>query len=237
VVGVLIGSVGIGGVLLTPALTYLAGFDVHVAMGTSLCAFLFTGIVGTAAYARRGTLEWASGIRLSLGAVPGALLGAWANGLLSQTALKLILAVLLVATGVQAVAGARDSGAPVRRLGNGTLAVVGLGIGFGSALTGTGGPVLVVPALLLLGVPALVAVGMSQLAQLPVAGFGTLGFLLYGEVDLLAGIGLGALAAAGVVAGARIAHAVPAATLRRLVAIACIGAGVAIAVATAVMPA
>lgn len=233
VVGGLIGSVGIGGVLLTPALVYLAGFDVHVAMATSMWAFVFTGIAGTASYARRGSLEWGAGARACVGAVPGALAGAWANGLLSQDALKLILAALLIATGLYAVAGARD-GRVRRELGAPAIVGVGLGVGFGSALTGTGGPVLVVPTLLLLGVPALTTVGIGNLIQLPVAGFGTLGFLVSGDVDLLVGLGLGLLAALGVLVGAGIAHAARASTLRRVVAAACVAAGLAIALDAAV---
>jgi uncharacterized membrane protein YfcA len=233
VVGGLIGSVGIGGVLLTPALTYFAGVDVHVAMATSMWAFVFTGIAGTATYARRGSLEWGPGARVCVGAIPGALVGAWANGLLSDGSLKLILAVLLIATGLYAVAGAHD-GRARRELGTPAIVGVGLGVGFGSALTGTGGPVLVVPTLLLLGVPALTTVGIGNLVQLPVAGFGTLGFLIAGEVDLLLGLGLGLLAALGVLVGARIAHAAPAARLRRVVAVACIAAGLAIALDAAV---
>jgi uncharacterized membrane protein YfcA len=232
VVGCLIGSVGIGGVLLTPALVYIGGMDVHEAMGTSMCAFVLTGISGTASYSRRGTLDWSSASRLALGAIPGALVGAWANGLLSEETLKLIIAALLVATGIYAIAG-KEGARRERVLGPGLLAVVGLGVGFGSSLTGTGGPVLVVPTLLLLGAPALPAVGISQLAQLPIAGFGTLGFALYGEVDLLLGVGLGLLATVGVLVGVRIAHAVSAASLRQGVAGACILAGVAIAVASA----
>jgi uncharacterized membrane protein YfcA len=63
-VGALIGSVGIGGVLLAPALAFLGGLDVHEAMGTSMWAFVFTGIAGTASFSRRGSLDWAAGSRL-----------------------------------------------------------------------------------------------------------------------------------------------------------------------------
>ncbi len=88
------------------------------------------------------------------------------------------------------------------------------------------------PTLLFLGVPALRAVGISQLVQIPVAGFGTLGFLLSGDVDLLLGLGLGVVASLGVGIGSRIAHAVPASTLRRVVAIACVVVGVAMGLET-----
>lgn len=46
-VGALIGAVGIGGILLIPALTALAGLVIHEAMATALFTFLFTGFLGT----------------------------------------------------------------------------------------------------------------------------------------------------------------------------------------------
>jgi uncharacterized membrane protein YfcA len=231
--GALIGSVGIGGVLLTPTLIYLAGLNIHTAMGTSMLAFIFTGIVGTASYARRGSLDWSAATPIAVGAMPGALLGAWANGLVSEAVLKLILAVLLMGIGIYALAGARRQ-RRVRVPSRPALAAVGVMIGFGSGLTGTGGPVLAVPTLLLLGLPALPAVAISQLCQLPTSIFGTAGYLLSDHVDVALGVGLGILASAGVLAGARIAHTVAGGTLHIAVGLACIGAGIAIAVATAV---
>lgn len=232
IVGALIGAVGIGGVLLTPALVYVVGMDIHRAMGTSMLAFVVTGIVGTASYARRGSLEWAAGARIAAGAVPGALLGAWANGLLPEAVLKVILAILLMAIGLYTVTDAGHR-RPAQTPRPSLLAAVGVAIGFGSALTGTGGPVLAVPTLLLLGLAPLPAVAISQLCQLPVAIFGTVGFMLYGRVDVALGLGLGVLAGGAVIVGARIAHAAPAARLRTAVALACIGAGIAIAAGTA----
>jgi uncharacterized membrane protein YfcA len=65
-----------------------------------------------------------------------------------------------------------------------------------------------------------------------VAVFGTIGFLAYGEIDLLSGLWLGAVGSIGVLGGARIAHAAPAAVLRRGVAVAMVVAGIAIAGST-----
>jgi uncharacterized membrane protein YfcA len=59
ITGMLIGMVGIGGILLAPMLVYLADIDLHIAMATSSWSFLFTGIAGTVAYARKGTISWA----------------------------------------------------------------------------------------------------------------------------------------------------------------------------------
>ena len=231
-IGTLIGSVGVGGVLLAPALIYLAGFEPHVAMATSTWGFLFVGTVGTATYARRGTLDWSSAAAVSAGVVPAAVLGAWVNGTLSQTTLKLVLALLLVGTGLHTLSESATGRHSTRRLSAKALVAVGVGVGFGSALTGTGGAVLLVPTLLFLGVPALTTVGVSQFTAIPVAVFGTIGFLAYGEIDLLSGLWLGAVGSIGVLGGARIAHAAPAAVLRRGVAVAMVVAGIAIAGST-----
>src|SRR4028118_2289871 len=47
-VGLLIGCVGIGGVLLPPALVYVGGLEFHLAAATSPRASLFCGAAGTA---------------------------------------------------------------------------------------------------------------------------------------------------------------------------------------------
>ena len=46
-VGTLIGAVGVGGILLIPALTAFAGLPIHTAMATALFTFAFTGVAGT----------------------------------------------------------------------------------------------------------------------------------------------------------------------------------------------
>jgi uncharacterized membrane protein YfcA len=75
-----------------------------------------------------------------------------------------------------------------------------------------------VPILLHLRTPVLVAVGAAHVVSLPVVAFPTADYLLYGSVDFFLGTTMGLVAVMGMVVGARIAHAAPAATLRRVVA-------------------
>ena len=56
-VGTLIGAVGVGGILLTPALVTFAQLSVHEAMATALFTFIFTGITGTLLFQRKGTID------------------------------------------------------------------------------------------------------------------------------------------------------------------------------------
>src|SRR5215208_7738884 len=67
VVGLLIGCVGIGGVLLTPALVYVGGLGFHLAAATSMWAFLFAGAAGTSIYSKHGSIDWPTALCTEVG--------------------------------------------------------------------------------------------------------------------------------------------------------------------------
>ena len=88
--------------------------------------------------------------------------------------------------------------------------LIGLLAGIVAALLGVGGGALIVPALTIgLGLSQLDAEATSLLAIIPVALVGTLRQRGHANVDLRAAAALGVLGAAGAVAGAVIANAVP----------------------------
>ena len=223
--GTLIGTVGVGGILLTPLLIFFIGTELHIAQATSSFSFLFTGIVGGLIYARRKSIDWHHVLWISIGIIPATLLGARVNTILSGTALTLILATLIVFSGYNALSKRSHDANTLQTLNKAALILIGVGVGFGSSLTGTGGPVLLVPLLLLLGSLPLAAVGISQAIQLPIAIFATIGFMLYGQIDFYLGFTLGIVQSVGVIIGARIAHTLPQEKLLRVVAITLIGVG------------
>ena len=76
--GVAIGATGIGGILVVPVLTGLAGLSVLESVAASSCAFVFPGIV--AFWRQRRSVEsipWAVYGATLVGAVTGALLTQW----------------------------------------------------------------------------------------------------------------------------------------------------------------
>ncbi len=225
VTGLLIGAVGIGGILLAPMLAHLAGVDLHLATATSSWSFLFTGVAGTIAYARKGTISWRMVGWLCAGIIPATLLGARVNVGLQTGILSTVLAVLIAISGLSALLqkpAQRTADSRPHRFG---LVAIGMVTGFGSALTGTGGPVLLLPILFLLNMPAQAAIGVSQAIQLPIAAFASVGFYLYGTIDFVLGALLGMIQAIGVIVGAQVAHKVSASQLRRIVAIALVAVG------------
>jgi hypothetical protein len=233
-VGTLIGAVGIGGVLLIPALTAFAALPIHVAMATALFTFIFTGIVGTTMFQRRGSIDWALTRPVLWSALVFAFLGAWVNSIARPTTLALLLAGVIIFAGVYTLFtwhGMRQTAfcddARAQRL---LLIAVGGIAGFGSGLMGVGGPALSVPLMVLFGFPALVSIGASQVLQIVAAVSGTLGNLRFGSIDFGVAATVTLIELAGVMVGVRLAHAVDGAVLRKVVAVLCLVVGTALVI-------
>ena len=225
-VGVLIGAIGVGGVLLVPALTYIGDMAIHVAIASAMVAYFFAGGVGSIEFARRGSIRWGDAGWLAAGAMPGAFAGAAATSAVPAFALELLIAVLIIASALNSLRGkAPPSGAP-RTLARGPLLLVGAVTGVASSMSGTGGPLVLIPILLWLHVPVLAAVGLSQVIQLPISAFATAGNLLYGAIDVAVAAALSVLLMAGVWFGARIAHRMSSIALKRFVSLMLLGVGV-----------
>ncbi len=223
--GTLIGTVGVGGILLTPLLVYFIGIELHIAQATSSFSFLFTGIVGTYIYAKQKSISWHHVLWISIGIIPATIMGAKVNTILPVKALTIILAFLIVFSGANTLTKRKSASTTLPQSQKIKLILIGVGVGFGSSLTGTGGPVLLVPTLLLLQFMPLAAVGISQAIQLPIAVFATIGFILFGEINFYLGVTLGIIQSVGVILGGRIAHTLPHEKLRMVVAITLIGVG------------
>jgi uncharacterized membrane protein YfcA len=233
-VGVLIGAVSIGGILLIPALNLLGGLVIQKAMATALFTFIFTGAAGTWLFARRGSIDWKVAVPVCLGAAPFGFLGAWANSRFDGTALSLLLSSVIAFAGIYTLFGhnpARQAPFAQRPgIRQALLAGIGAVAGFGSGLTGVGGPALSVPIMVLFGFSPLVAIGASQVLQILASVSGTVGNLQYGSIDLrLAGV-VTVFEILGVIVGVGIAHAVNPRSLRRFVGVLCVVAGTALTV-------
>jgi len=228
-VGLFIGAVGVGGILLIPALTYLGGVPIHTATATALFTFAFTGVLGTVLFQRRGSIDWRLAVPVCTGAVVASVLGAWVNSLIDARPLGLVIAAIIVASGFYILRSGperEDARRDARTPGSSTLLTgIGVASGFGSGLSGAGGPLFSVPLMVMTGFVPLAAVGVSQVLQIVAAVFGTAGNLAFGRIDFALAAWLLAFELVGVVAGVRLAHALDAATLRRMAAGLCIAAG------------
>lgn len=225
VVGALVGGVGIGGVLLLPALSYMGDIPVHTAIPVCVFSYIATGAVGVAIYSRHGTVNWVLAVKLCLGGLPGAYLGAFLLPHFSAVVLEFGIAALLLASGVYALLQNKARHGSETQPRSATLIAVGFFTGMGSALTGTGGPLLLIPILIWFGLPMLTSIGLAQVIQIPVSVMATLGNFAHGQVNLQLGVWLALVLAGGAVLGAKLAHTLPASFLYRLVAVLLVAVG------------
>jgi len=225
--GLLIGAAGIGGVILVPLLVYFAGVDIHTSIAAAVAAFLVSGFVGTVVYSQRGTIQWIDFMSISIGAVPGAFIGAYVLPKINAQLLTFFIAIALLVSAVRQIRSNKmvDVDRPFREVSKHQMAVVGLVTGFFSVLSGTGGPLVLLPLLTWLSVPLVTAIGLSQAIQLPIAIFATVGNeannLVNWDLALFLAIGL----AIGSFIGAKSSKRLPVEHIRALVAFLLFGSG------------
>lgn len=182
-VGFLIGTVGVGGVLLAPALILIGRVEPHQATAISLISFTFAGAVSAGMYWRGNDFPGALIRALAFGLVPGAFLGGWLSGRIPDVVILAALSAISLFSALWIVLGPTGT-AERGGLATATAAPLGLGIGFGSAVTGTSGPVLLTPTLMALNFPTRRAIVVGQIVQILVTPAGSFGYLLQGPPDL-----------------------------------------------------
>jgi hypothetical protein len=227
-VGLLIGTVGVGGVLMISFLAVFGGLTIHQAAATALFSFLFPGLLGTWLYQRRGSIDWNITLPVCAAAVVFGFCGAALAAVIDPHRLAIAIALVIVAAGVYVLFPARAASS--FRDGKGwreksVLASVGAAAGFGSGFSGAGGPVFAVPLMVILGYVPLTAVAASQVLQIVAAISGSIENLRHGFVDWRTAAVISVFELAGVVAGARLAHVASPLLLRRLAGALCVLTG------------
>jgi len=101
--GVLAGLFGIGGgIIIVPALVFLAGFSQRIANGTSLAVFLLpVGALGAWTYYKEGNVKVLPALLMAVGLLAGSYLGAVLNHKLPVPVLRKGFAMLLAVTAVR----------------------------------------------------------------------------------------------------------------------------------------
>ena len=228
IVGTLIGTVGVGGILLIPALGAFAGLPTHMSMGTALFSFIFTGILGTWLYQRRGSIDWEVTVPLCLGALLFGYMGSLANASAPVRLLNLILAAVIIFAGVYALKPHKPS-VPAAQLSRTSqrarLLAIGAAVGFGSGLTGVGGPVLSVPIMVAFGFHPLTSIAASQVVQITAAFSGSIGNFRHGFIDFSVAWWVTLIELAGVAIGVTLAHSASGSLLKKVVSAVCIVVG------------
>lgn len=236
--GVFAGMLGIGGgLVLVPALALMfaaqaqfpASEILHVALGTSMASIIFTAIASIRTHHRHGAIRWDVVKTITPGILVGTGLGTLVAASVPTRPLAVFFTFFVCLVAVQMAMNLKPKA--TRELpGSAGIAGVGLGIGILSSLVAIGGGSLTVPFLTWCNVRIQHAIGTSAAVGLPIAIGGTVGYVFngWGKAGLPAGSlgyvylpALAILVAATMVTapvGARLAHRLPVATLKRIFA-------------------
>jgi uncharacterized membrane protein YfcA len=221
--GLLVGLTGIGGVLLVPVLTGAAGLPLERAVAACMLGFLFSGLYAAFIHLRRARLPLRPVAALCLAAACGAALGAATLDWLPALGVRLFVAALALASGLHALASRHASGGRIP--GAVLLGFLGLLVGYGSAISGTGGPVMLIPILLALGTPVPAAIALGVAAGMPITAAATAVYAVEGRIDVMLALTLAALLVTGTWAGARLAARLSGRALTVTVAWTLVGVG------------
>ena len=225
IVGLLIGSPGVGGVLLTPALTEIMGMSPHDATGTALASFILPAAYLAWLHARRGNFKWGISIPLALGGLPAGYLGIVLKAHVSGQVIMTVLACMVVIAGLNAMRTPKPGrlnfyAAPAlpRHL---FLFSLGMVVGMLASLSGAGGPILVIPIMVLCGFPVLLCISAAMIHAMSMCSIATFANHAYGFIDYRLLVWLIAIQLAGNYIGVRVASRLPVEGLRKLVAWVC----------------
>jgi uncharacterized membrane protein YfcA len=237
VAGFFAGLLGVGGgAIMVPVLALMfaaQGFPaehlMHLALGTSMAAIVFTSISSLRAHHAHGAVQWSIVRSIAPGVLLGTFLGAQLASVAPTRSLAIFFVVFMSYVAFQMLANIKPK--PTRQLpGNLGMFAVGNGIGVVSALVAIGGGSLSVPFMTWCNVKMHHAIGTSAAIGLPIAVSGTAGYLVggwgasqlpawsFGYIYLPALVGCVLMSMLTAPLGAKAAHRLPVATLKKIFA-------------------
>ncbi|MED3551745.1 sulfite exporter TauE/SafE family protein [Cytobacillus praedii] len=225
IIGVLLGMTGISGFLLPLIYVGFLGMPLHDSLALSFLSFAVSGIIGAYSYWKSKNMDLKLALFLSIGSLPGALLGVQINVLISDFLAELLLYLFILLAGLSILFKKNNENTITKQsiLLNHSFIVILLGFltAVICALTGAGGPILLVPLLVSLGVNIRVAVGVSLLNSVVIAIPSIFGYFAHANMEtttpLIAASLLGTII--GILTGARLANKVPIHHLKIMIAV------------------
>ncbi len=235
VAGFVAGLLGVGGgLIIVPVLIFIFKSEnihqnmiVHMAIATSLATIIFTSLSSIYAHhVKHQAVRWDIVKLLTPGIIVGALLGAMIADFMPAKTLQLFFALFELVVAVQMALNIKAHAARTLPL-QGGMFLSGSVIGTISTIVGIGGGTLTVPFLVWCNVKMQQAVATSSACGLPIAVAGATGFIVtgwneaalpeysFGYVYWPAFISIVVSSMLVAPLGARLAHRLPAAQLKR----------------------
>jgi uncharacterized protein len=225
IIGVLLGMSGISGFLLPLIYVGFLDLPVHDSLALSFLSFAVSGIIGAYSYWKSKNMDLKLALFLSIGSLPGAFLGVQINVLISDFLARLLLYIFVLLAGLSILLKKNNENTKIKQSPLLNHSVIVMLLGFITAvicaLTGAGGPILLVPLLASLGINIRVAVGVSLLNSVVIAIPSIFGYFAHASMQTTSMLIIASLLGTiiGITTGARLANKVPIHLLKIMIAI------------------
>ncbi|MDN5751810.1 MAG: sulfite exporter TauE/SafE family protein [Nitrosospira sp.] len=191
IVGFFAGLLGIGGgLIMVPVLTFIFSAQhfppdriLHLALGTTMAAIIFTSASSLRAHHAHGAVNWGVVKTITPGIIVGTLAGATLVSALSSRILSIVFVVFIYYAATQMLLKVTPK--PSRKL-PGRVGMFGAGsvIGAISSFVAIGGGLLTVPFLSICNVKLQHAIGTAAAVGFPIAVTGAIGYIVNGMTQL-----------------------------------------------------
>lgn len=216
ITGIGTAAIGAGGIFIIIALYVFTALSASTIAGTTSTTSIATALLVTH-YAINtegllGDAERALLLILSIAGALGAIAGAVLNTTLADATFGVLLGGFTVLSGLlllyRQLRGIESATRvdPTTHRGQLVFAIFGFCIGAVGSLFGIGGPVIMTPVLVLLGMPLMAAVAIAQVQSIFLSATAAMTYLTYGAVSLPLVLLLGIPQLVGVAAGWKLAQ-------------------------------
>lgn len=211
-------SIGVGGIFATISLLLFTDLSPGEIAGTAHVVFIAISVIGILTYLNSGELmdKDAVSLAIPLGVtgMVGSASGAYLNSMLSSSGFSILLASVVFLTGMLILYDRWGGFSVMIDVDHKTIAglfiytITGTVIGILSGIVGVGGPVILVPVLILFGVPILLAVALAQVQALFISTTAGSVYIFGGQLSITYSIMIGLPLVFGAIVGWYISHKV-----------------------------
>ena len=176
IVGCLVGLTGVAGFLL-PMLYVSLNYNVKEALALSFFAFLVCGVIGSINYYKHKQLDISFGIKLGISSLFGACLGVYLNSMIDESIVKILLYMVVLLSGISILLR-KDRESLNNKTPNIFITIlIGFVTAIVCALSGAGGPILVMPLLVVLGINVKQAIAIALFDSIFIAIPSVIGYM------------------------------------------------------------
>lgn len=187
IVGGLVGLTGIAGFLL-PMLYISLQYNVREALALSFLAFFVSGVIGSINYYKHGQLNIKFGTKLGMASFVGACIGVYLNSMIDDSIVKILLYMVVLLSGIS-ILFRKDKVSSSNKIPNlFNIILIGFVTAIVCALSGAGGPILVMPLLVVLGVNVKEAIAIALFDSVFIAIPSAIGYLSGSYSNSLLGV-------------------------------------------------